>query len=168
MGLPFSPAHPEAAPTPTQSQHRCLRHLGRGNEGPGGLLGQGPLLLPASSPLHFNTFPPPPACLHSSECSEHYQCLHFCRCLCWLHFKGNKVKLCLRIRKPRVFSPQHARAHPKTWHQPPLQGLGLLGLLGMIFLGEKCAQTHGVHTVHHPKGSACQGSGIFPLSPQSS
>lgn len=44
-----------APPSPTQSQHRCLGHLGKGNEGPGGLLGQGPLLLPASSPLRFNT-----------------------------------------------------------------------------------------------------------------
>lgn len=61
VGLPFSPAHPEAAPTPTQSQHHCLGHLGRGDEGPGGLLCQGPLLLPllllASSPLHFNILP---------------------------------------------------------------------------------------------------------------
>lgn len=55
--IPFSPAHPEAAPTPAQSQRHCLGHLGKGNEGPGGLQGQGPLLLPASSPLHFNTLP---------------------------------------------------------------------------------------------------------------
>lgn len=133
--LPLSPAHPEAAPSPTQSQH----HLGKGEEGPGGLLGQGPLLLlPSSSPLHFNTLPPAPACLQSSECSEHYQCLHFCHCLCWLHFKGNKVELCLPTRKPGVgffFSPQHAKARPKTRHQAPLEGLGQLGV---IFLGGMC------------------------------
>lgn len=75
----------------------------------------------------FQHIPPPPGCLHSSECSEHYQCLHFCHCLCWLHFKGNKVKFCLPTRKLWGFFPpnmpelsqntiKHGTNHPwKAW-----------------------------------------------------
>lgn len=99
---PIQPCSPGGLlPPPACTQHRCLGQL----LGWGGLRGQQLSSLPPyPSPLHFNTPPPPPACLHSSKCSEHYQCLHFCHCLCELCFKGNKVKLCLLTRKA-YFSP---------------------------------------------------------------
>lgn len=62
---------------------------------------------------------PPLACLHSSKCSGHYQCLHFCLCLCCLHFEGNKVQLCLLTRN-LYFSPRWALFFPPAPSTPRL------------------------------------------------
>lgn len=62
---------------------------------------------------------PPLACLHSSKCSGHYQCLHFCLCLCCLHFEGNKVQLCLLTRN-LCFSPHWALFFPPAPSTPRL------------------------------------------------
>lgn len=165
-----------APPTPSQSQHHCLGHLGKGNEAPGELLGQGPLLLPASSPLHFNTLLHCQLVCTAQNVPSIISVCTFATVCAGCTLKAIKSSFVCPQGSHGVFPPQHARARPKTRHQPPLEGLGLTG---KVFLGEKglgvhkhmgctlctpprlCLPSFELHGEHPPPS-------ILPLSPQRS